>query len=156
MTDRRRNAFVLLIVAALIVLSLLVTVGIPGAVKPQKTRLGLELKGGVELTYQGRPTAQSKVTKESLERAIDIMRQRVDALGVSQPEIQRSGSDEIDVALPNVRNSQRAEAQVGQTAQLYFYDWEPNVIGPAAAVMSPSSATGLLKSGRSAPSGLKR
>ena len=130
MTDRRRNAFVLLIVAALIVLSLLVTVGIPGAVKPQKTRLGLELKGGVELTYQGRPTAQSKVTKESLERAIDIMRQRVDALGVSQPEIQRSGSDEIDVALPNVRNSQRAEAQVGQTAQLYFYDWEPNVIGP--------------------------
>ena len=130
MTDRRRNAFVLLIVAALIVLSLLVTVGIPGVVKPKKTRLGLELKGGVELTYQGRPTAQSKVNKESLERAIDIMRKRVDALGVSQPEIQRTGSDEIDVALPNVSNSQRAEAQVGQTAQLYFYDWEPNVIGP--------------------------
>jgi len=130
MTDRRRNTFVLLIVAALIVLSLLVTVGIPSVVKPKKTRLGLELKGGVELTYQGRPTAQSKVNKESLERAIDIMRKRVDALGVADPEIQISGKDEIVVALPNVSNSERAQAQVGQTAQLYFYDWEPNVIGP--------------------------
>jgi SecD/SecF fusion protein len=130
MTDRRRNTFVLLIVFALVILSLLVIVGIPGVVKPKKTRLGLDLKGGVELVYQGRPTAQSKVDAESLNRAIDIMRKRVDQLGVAQPEIQRTGSDEIDVALPNVSNSGRAQAQVGKTALLYFYDWEPNVIGP--------------------------
>jgi SecD/SecF fusion protein len=130
MTDRRRNAFVLLIVLALVILSLLVIVGVPGVVKAKKTRLGLDLKGGVELTYQGRPTAQSKVDSESLNRAIDIMRKRVDQLGVAEPEIQRTGSDEIDVALPNVSNAQRAQAQVGKTALLYFYDWEPNVIGP--------------------------
>jgi SecD/SecF fusion protein len=130
MTDRRRNTFVLLIVAGLVILSLLVVVGIPGVVKPKKTRLGLDLKGGVELVYQGRPTAQSKVDAESLNRAIDIMRKRVDQLGVAQPEIQRTGSDEIDVALPNVSNAGRAQAQVGKTALLYFYAWEPNVIGP--------------------------
>jgi SecD/SecF fusion protein len=130
MTDRRRNAFVLLIVTGLIVLSLLVIVGIPGVVKPKKTRLGLDLKGGVELVYQARPTAQSKVDAESLGRAIDIMRKRVDQLGVAQPEIQRSGADEIDVALPDVSNASRAQDQVGKTAQLFFYDWEPNVIGP--------------------------
>ena len=66
MTDRRRNTFVLLIVLGLLILSLLVIVGIPGVVKPKKTRLGLDLKGGVELTYQGRPTAQSKVTPNRL------------------------------------------------------------------------------------------
>jgi SecD/SecF fusion protein len=130
MTDRRRNTFVLLIVFALVILSLLVIVGIPGVVKPKKTRLGLDLKGGVELVYQGRATAQSKVDAESLNRAIDIMRKRVDSLGVAEPEIQRTGSDEIDVALPNVSNAGRAQAQVGKTALLYFYDWEPNVIGP--------------------------
>ena len=130
MTDRRRNTFVLLIVAGLVILSLLVVVGIPGVVKPKKTRLGLDLKGGVELVYQGRPTAQSKVDAESLNRAIDIMRKRVDQLGVAQPEIQRTGADEIDVALPDVSNARRAQAQVGKTAQLFFYDWEPNVIGP--------------------------
>jgi SecD/SecF fusion protein len=130
MTDRRRNTFVLLIVAGLVILSLLVVAGIPGVVKAKKTRLGLDLKGGVELVYQGRPTAQSKVDAESLNRAIDIMRKRVDQLGVAQPEIQRTGADEIDVALPNVSNAGRAQAQVGKTALLYFYAWEPNVIGP--------------------------
>jgi SecD/SecF fusion protein len=130
MTDRRRNSLILLVVAGLIVLSLLVIVGIPGAVKAKKTRLGLDLKGGVELIYQAKPTAQSKVTTESLERAIDIMRTRVDQLGVAQPEIQRTGPREISVALPDVTNVNRAQQEVGKTAQLYFYDWEPNVIGP--------------------------
>ena len=130
MTDRRRNTFVLLIVAALVILSLAVIVGLPSVIKPKKTRLGLDLKGGVELIYQAKPTAQSKVDAESLERAINIMRKRVDQLGVAQPEIQRSGAEEIDVALPDVSNVPRAEQEVGRTAQLYFYDWEPNVIGP--------------------------
>src|ERR1700730_14313860 len=130
MSDRRRNSLILLIVAGLIILSLLfVIVGVPGAVKAKKTRLGLDLKGGVELVYQAKPTAQSKVDSESLERAINIMRKRVDQLGVAQPEIQRSGEREILVALPNVSNAARAEQEVGKTAQLFFYDWEPNVIG---------------------------
>jgi SecD/SecF fusion protein len=122
MTDRRRNALVLLLVAGLLAASM-------AAIATKKTRLGLDLKGGVELVYQGKPTAQSKVDSESLSRAIDIMRKRVDQLGVAEPEIQRSGADEIDVALPSVSNAARAEEQVGKTAQLYFYDWEPNVIG---------------------------
>ena len=57
------------------------------------------------------------------------MRKRVDQLGVAEPEIQRSGADEIDVACRTSTNAARAEQQVGTTAQLYFYDWEPNVIG---------------------------
>src|SRR3979411_1903761 len=131
MADRRRNALILLIVARLVIGSLLfVIAGIPGAVKAKKTRLGLDLKGGVELVYVGKPTAQAKVDTESLNRAIDIMRKRVDQLGVAQPEIQRSGENEITVSLPNVTNASRAQDQVGKTAQLYFYDWEPNVIGP--------------------------
>ena len=101
------------------------------------TRLGLDLKGGVELVYEAKPTARSKVDTESLERAIDIMRKRVDQLGVAQPEIQRSGAAEILVALPDVSNAARAEKEVGRTAQLYFYDWEPNVIGPSGSA-SPS------------------
>jgi SecD/SecF fusion protein len=123
MSDRRRNALILLIVAGLVAAS-------AAAIVTKKTRLGLELKGGVELVYQARPTAQSKVTSESLERAIDIMRKRVDQLGVAQPEIQSSGEDQIDVALPDVSNATRAQDEVGKTAQLQFYDWEPNVIGP--------------------------
>jgi len=131
MTDRRRNAFILLLVAGLFAASI-------AAIALKPTKLGLDLKGGVQLVYQGKPTAQSKVDPESLNRSIDIMRKRVDQLGVAQPEIQRSGGSEITVALPDVSNAQRAEAEVGKTAQLQFYDWEPNVIGPSG---KPAGAT---------------
>jgi SecD/SecF fusion protein len=124
MGSRRRNTLVLLIVAGLVAASIAVI-----ASKP--TRLGLDLKGGVQLIYEGRATAEAKVDPESLNRAIDIMRKRVDQLGVAQPEIQRTGGSEIDVSLPNVTNAKQAQEQVGKTAQLFFYDWETNVIGPS-------------------------
>src|SRR5580693_4468103 len=134
MTDRRRNTLILLVVVGLVVASL-------AAIATKKTRLGLELRGGVELVYQARATAATKVTPESLERAVNIMRKRVDQLGVAQPEIQSSGEDEIDVALPAVQNIIQAENEVGKTAQLLFYDWEPNVIGPSGKPAGPSEQT---------------
>jgi SecD/SecF fusion protein len=143
MNDRRRNILILLLVAGLFAASIAVIALMP-------TKLGLDLKGGVQLVYQAKPTAQSKVDSESLERSIDIMRKRVDQLGVAQPEIQRSGAQEIDVDLPNVSNAQRAEAEVGKTAQLYFYDWEPNVIGPTG---KPAGATEPTATGDASQSG---
>jgi SecD/SecF fusion protein len=122
MSDRRRNIFILLTVVGLMIASVVVI-----ATKP--TRLGLDLQGGVQLVYEARPTKQQPVVNaDGLERALDIMRDRVDALGVSEPELQRSGEDQIDVSLPGVKNSERAADQVGTTAQMFFYDWEPNVL----------------------------
>jgi SecD/SecF fusion protein len=149
MNDRRRNILILLLVAGLFAASIAVIALMP-------TKLGLDLKGGVQLVYQAKPTAQSKVDSESLERSIDIMRKRVDQLGVAQPEIQRSGAQEIDVDLPDVSNAQRAEAEVGKTAQLYFYDWEPNVIGPTgkpAGATEPSATGDATQSGAGSQEG---
>ena len=56
------------------------------------------------------------------------MRDRVDSLGVAEPEIERSGEDQIEVDLPDVENAERAAERVGSTAQLFFYDWEKNVL----------------------------
>ncbi|MFL5780178.1 MAG: protein translocase subunit SecD [Thermoleophilaceae bacterium] len=126
MTDARRNRIILAIVAVLLTLALLVI--IPGSPLSKPTRLGLDLKGGVELVYQGRPTPKvPKVTPQAVDDAINTIRKRTDALGVSEPEIQRAGADEISIGLPAVKNAARAEQQVGTTAQLQFYDWEPNL-----------------------------
>jgi SecD/SecF fusion protein len=123
-TDRRRNLFVLLLVAGLLAASIAV-------IATKETKLGLDLRGGVELIYEASPTPQQPVVdQQALDRAIDVMRERVDALGVSEPEIQRSGENQISVGLPDVTNADEAQQQVGQVAQLFFYDWEPNVIGP--------------------------
>jgi SecD/SecF fusion protein len=121
MTDRRRNLLILLLVAGLLAASAVV-------IATKTTRLGLDLKGGVSLIYQAKPTKQSAVTGEAIDRTLDIMRERVDQLGVAEPELQQSGADQIDVSLPDVQNADEAAQQVGTTAQMYFYDWETNVL----------------------------
>jgi len=122
-SERRRNLFVLLLVLGLLIASAVV-------ITQKPTKQGLDLQGGVELVYEAQPTKQTPVTDEALARAIDVMRERVDQIGVAEPEIQRSGDRQISVALPAVRNLAQAIDQVGTVAQLAFYDWEPNVIGP--------------------------
>src|SRR5688572_19963575 len=123
MTNRTRNFSILGVV-----LLLLAAAGFLIATK--STRLGLDLQGGTQLVYQGQPTPQvPTVTPQALDDALETIRKRTDALGVSEPEIQRSGRDQISIGLPDVQNAQRAIDQVGSTAQLQFYDWEPNVLG---------------------------
>jgi SecD/SecF fusion protein len=123
MTSRARNLTILGLVVFLLA-------GAAFVITSKDTKLGLDLEGGVELVYQGRPTPKvPEVTPQAIDDAIETMRERVDAFGVSEPEIQRSGRDQISVGLPNVQNADRAREQVGTTAQLQFYDWEPNVLG---------------------------
>ncbi len=127
MTSRTRNFAILGLLAVLLVLAAMVIV--PGTPLSKDTKLGLDLEGGIELVYEGRPTPQvPEVTPQAVDDAIETMRKRVDALGVSEPEIQRSGQEQISVGLPDVQNVERARQQVGTTAQLQFYDWEPNVL----------------------------
>ena len=122
MSDRKRHGFVLLLVAGLLAASIV-------ALFTAKTELGLDLRGGVQLVYQGEGTPQHpKVTQTDLTRAVEIMQKRVDTLGVAQPSINTVSGDQIEVALPAVHNVQRAEQIVGTTAQLFFYDWEANAI----------------------------
>jgi SecD/SecF fusion protein len=123
MTSRNRNLSIIALVVVLLGLA-------GGVIATKKTVLGLDLRGGVELVYEGRPTPKvPKVTPQAIDDAISTIRKRTDALGVSEPEIQRAGANQISIGLPNVKNADRAIEQVGTTAQLQFYDWEPNVLG---------------------------
>jgi SecD/SecF fusion protein len=122
LSDRRRSLFVLLVVAALIGGSLVV-------VLTKSTKLGLDLQGGVQLVYKAQPTAaQPVVDAEAMQRSIDLMQQRVNAFGVAEAELYQSGTDQIEVNLPGVKDAEAAANQVGSTAQLFFYDWEANIL----------------------------
>ena len=84
----------------------------------------------MELVYEGRsPRRRCRRSPRRIDDAIETIRKRTDALGVSEPEIQRAGANQISIGLPDVENAERAIEQVGTTAQLQFYDWEPNVLG---------------------------
>src|SRR3954454_1829371 len=125
MSQRRGSLLVLLLVRGLAAASLVI-------VTQKDTKLGLDLQGGVQLVYEGKPTPQQPtVTQEALNRALSIMRDRVDAFGVGEPELQLLGRQQIEVNLPGVEDADRAAAQVGSTAQLFFYDWEANILDDA-------------------------
>src|SRR4051794_19257537 len=121
MSDRRRSLSVLLIVAVLLGGSI-------AAVALKPTILGLDLQGGVQLVYRAEPTAQQPVDADSMQRSIDLMQQRVNEFGVSEAELFRSGENQIEVNLPGVKDAEAAARQVGSTAQLFFYDWEANIL----------------------------
>jgi preprotein translocase subunit SecD len=77
--------------------------------------LGLDLQGGASVVLQ----PPSDVDPEVLDQAVEVIRNRVDALGVAEPDITRQGNA-IVVELPGVRDQQRALEVVGQTAELRF------------------------------------
>lgn len=111
MTERQKNLLFLLIIAALVVVS--VYIFYPPA---DKTRLGLDLQGGLEVILE----AQGDVTSDKMTQTLDIIRNRVDKLGVSEPEITQQGSNQISVALAGITNMDEATELIGKTAQLEF------------------------------------
>ncbi|MBK5232768.1 MAG: protein translocase subunit SecD [Thermoleophilia bacterium] len=125
MGGRRRNIFVLLFVAGLVIASVIVSVSKP-------TQLGLDLQGGIELTLQGRPTPQApEVTTEAMDRSVDIIRSGCDRLGISEIEVSRLGADQISVGIPGATSVGKATECATKPARLYFYDWQNNLVGPA-------------------------
>jgi preprotein translocase subunit SecD len=81
-------------------------------------QLGLDLRGGVTITLI--PSAnQGAIDQGKLDQTVAVIRQRVDALGVAEPDIARQGEN-IQVQLPGVADQQRAEEVIGRTAVLQF------------------------------------
>jgi preprotein translocase subunit SecD len=93
-------------------------------------RLGLDLRGGVYVLMQ----AEGKVTSDAMSRAIAIIRNRVDSLGVTQPLIVKQGSNRIRIELPGINNPDQAIKFLGQTAQLKFVGPDGKVILTGADV----------------------
>ncbi|AFY75577.1 MAG: protein translocase subunit SecD [Hydrococcus sp. C42_A2020_068] len=84
-------------------------------------QLGLDLRGGAQLTIQVQTTKEAKEIKpEDLTAVKTVIENRINALGVSEPLIQTVGANKILVQLPGVTDSQQAERILGGTAQLEF------------------------------------
>ncbi|MFF2849075.1 protein translocase subunit SecD [Streptomyces sp. NPDC058001] len=97
---------------AVIALSVYITLTVPA-------RLGLDLRGGTQIVLETRPTsASAKPDSEATDRTLEVLRRRIDALGVSEPTVARSGERRIIVELPGVQDPKEAADILGRTAQL--------------------------------------
>ncbi|WP_324799955.1 protein translocase subunit SecD [Streptomyces cyaneofuscatus] len=105
--------------AVLAVAVLLVSVYITLTMSP---RLGLDLQGGTRMVLQAKDSATVEADRETTDRTLEVLRQRVDSLGVAEPVLTRSGEDRIIVELPDVQDPRQAAAVIGRTAQLSFHE----------------------------------
>lgn len=87
-------------------------------------RLGLDLKGGTQIVLETRDGPGVKADGPATDRALEVLRQRVDALGVAEPSLSRSGENRIVVELPGVQDPREAAEVIGRTAQLTFHPVE--------------------------------
>jgi preprotein translocase subunit SecD len=91
-------------------------------VRRMPLKRGLDLKGGMHLALEIDPEKGANITDKSdaLERALKVIRTRIDQFGVSEPVVQKTGNDRINVELPGIDDPDRAKAIVQQEAYLKF------------------------------------
>jgi len=84
-------------------------------------KLGLDLRGGMHVVLEvDKSKLNENEKKDAVDRALEVIRNRVDEFGVAEPLIQKSGNDRIIVELPGIADPQRARELIGRTAQLEF------------------------------------
>ncbi len=87
----------------------------------KRINLGLDLRGGMHLLLKVDMSKLSDKAKvDAADRAVEVIRNRIDEFGVRETSIQRQGEDEIVVQLPGVTDRGRAIDIIGKTALLEF------------------------------------
>src|SRR5919199_142426 len=130
MSSRRNNLIVLALVVVLLgVAAYFIFFNEPVT---KSTQLGLDLQGGVSAQLQGSQTGGGKVTREEIQQAADLIRQRIDRLGVAEPDVRVQNPNQVVVQIPGVKNPDQVIRIIGSTAQLGFYqvlaaDPQPNI-----------------------------
>jgi preprotein translocase subunit SecD len=113
----------------------------------QELRLGLDLQGGIHMVYQADFSDVEPGTEaEAINGAIAVIERRINVLGVTEPLIQKQGSDRILVELPGVSEAEKAKSLIGETALLEFREQSTDAEGnvtwvPATAIIDGEEKT---------------
>jgi SecD/SecF fusion protein len=108
-----------------------VLLAVPGSPIHKKPTLGLDLQGGLEVVLKAVPPKGHTLTADDMNRSISIMENRINKLGVSEPEIRKQGNDQIVIQIAGIHDPAAAAKLIGKTAQLMLFDFENDLTGPS-------------------------
>ncbi|HSE71837.1 MAG TPA: protein translocase subunit SecD [Nocardioidaceae bacterium] len=114
-----------------LVLAVLVLGGSIALAVQAEPRLGLDLRGGTQIVLETQDSPTVEADAEATDRTLEVLRGRVDALGVAEPTLARAGENRIIVELPGLQDPREAAQVIGKTAQLSFHP-VLGVVGPNA------------------------
>ncbi|MEU3277966.1 protein translocase subunit SecD [Streptomyces antibioticus] len=118
-------------------LTLAVLIGSLAIALTVPVRLGLDLRGGTQIVLETRSTPTTDAGRKATDRTLEVLRGRVDALGVAEPTLVRSGENRIIVELPGVQDPKEAADVLGRTAQLTVHA----VLGTEESPADPAART---------------
>ena len=106
---------------------------------------GLDLVGGSSITFKAIPEEGADVNMdEAVEKAINIMRKRLDGMNQNEATVSKVGLDSIRIEIPGVTNPEDAVKTLGSTAKLVFQDSDGNVVVEGKDVKSAQAIYGQL------------
>jgi preprotein translocase subunit SecD len=115
-----------------------------------RLRLGLDLQGGTRIVLEAERRPGVDVTPDKVDAAMRVIQNRIDALGVAEPLLQRQGQDRILVEFPGLQDPQRAKELIGRTALLEFVDTDQHSL-PRGAEWLPDNRRVRLPDGQVIP-----
>jgi preprotein translocase subunit SecD len=137
----RRNAIVFFIIVAIFAFAVCALVY--PLFDRQEMRLGLDLQGGIHMVYQADFSDVEPGTEaEAIDGAVAVIERRINILGVTEPLIQKQGSDRIVVELPGVSEAEKAKNLIGETALLEFREQGVDEEGKLAWVPATANIDG--------------
>ena len=123
------------ILGILFAIAMIAVFGYFGYDAADDVKLGLDLAGGVSITYQ----AVGEVTDEQMDDTVNKLRKRVDSYGQTEADVYREGSDRINIDIPGVSDANAVLEELGKPGSLKFTDMEGNVILSGDQVISAQS-----------------
>ncbi len=91
-------------------------------------KLGLDIKGGAYVILEADTGAQGDELKGIMEQTKEVLTRRINAMGLTEPNIVLEGENRIRIELPGVQNTQEAIEAIGRTAQLQFMKSDGEVV----------------------------
>jgi len=117
-----RKERLMIVIATVLIVAIAVAILLP--LYKDNASLGLDLQGGVLVRLE----APAGTSDEDMEGAIKVIQNRIDALGVSEPDVRREGISRISVELPGVEDPEEAVNLIGKTAQMMFVRYDTGEI----------------------------
>ncbi|HZJ83946.1 MAG TPA: protein translocase subunit SecD [Syntrophomonadaceae bacterium] len=90
--------------------------------------LGLDLRGGLRVVLEAQEAEGEKITEDTIQKAVGILRSRVDSLGVKETTLYPQGDKRVVIEIAGEEDPEAAVDILKNTAQLEFWDQEGNVL----------------------------
>jgi len=143
MKTRTKQILAVVVIIAIAFSWMLLLKGIPGKVGPLKDKieLGLDIKGGVYVVLQADTNLKGEKLSKLMEQTKAVIENRVDQMGLKNPNVSIEGGDRIRVELPGAENSDEAIKAIGKTAQLKFVMADQSFVLDGSSVKKATSDT---------------